>query len=58
MFQKIIKSITISTLVSVLCIQSSFAAPVTAQRIINSNDEPQNWLAHGRDYQEQRFSHE
>ena len=26
------------------------------ERIINANTEPQNWLAHGRTYDEQRFS--
>ena len=25
-------------------------------RIINANDEPENWLAHGRTYEERRFS--
>lgn len=29
---------------------------VDADRIINANSEPQNWLAHGRTYDEQRFS--
>ena len=29
---------------------------VTAERIINADDEPGNWLAHGRTYDEQRFS--
>ena len=29
---------------------------VDAQRIINADKEPQNWLEHGRDYGEQRFS--
>jgi quinohemoprotein ethanol dehydrogenase len=40
--------------------QASRIAQVTAtmdaQRISNANDEPQNWLAHGRTYDEQRFS--
>lgn len=30
--------------------------PVTAQRIINADSEPANWLTHGRTYDEQRFS--
>ncbi len=30
--------------------------PVTAERIINANAEPANWLSHGRTYDEQRFS--
>jgi quinohemoprotein ethanol dehydrogenase len=29
---------------------------VTAERIINADAEPGNWLAHGRTYDEQRFS--
>ena len=29
---------------------------INTQRIINSNDEPQNWLSHGRNYHEQRYS--
>ena len=31
-------------------------AKVTAARIVAADDEPQNWLAHGRSYDEQRFS--
>ena len=30
--------------------------PVTAERIINADSEPGNWLSHGRTYDEQRFS--
>jgi PQQ-dependent dehydrogenase (methanol/ethanol family) len=30
--------------------------PVTAERIINADKEPGNWLSHGRTYDEQRFS--
>ena len=29
---------------------------VNAQRVIETDSEPENWLAHGRDYGEQRFS--
>jgi PQQ-dependent dehydrogenase (methanol/ethanol family) len=29
---------------------------VTAERIINADNEPGNWLAHGRTYDEQRYS--
>jgi hypothetical protein len=32
------------------------ARPVTAERIIAADEEPQNWLAHGRTYGEQRYS--
>jgi alcohol dehydrogenase (cytochrome c)/quinohemoprotein ethanol dehydrogenase len=31
-------------------------AAVTADRIIHADDEPDNWLSHGRTYDEQRFS--
>ncbi len=30
--------------------------PVTAERIVAADREPQNWLAHGRTYGEQRYS--
>ncbi len=30
--------------------------PVTAERIINADNEPENWLSNGRTYDEQRFS--
>ena len=29
---------------------------IDTQRIINADQEPQNWLSHGRDYNEQRYS--
>ena len=29
---------------------------INKSRIINADNEPHNWLAHGRDYSEQRFS--
>jgi len=29
---------------------------INTERIINANNEPQNWLSHGRDYHEQRYS--
>jgi PQQ-dependent dehydrogenase (methanol/ethanol family) len=32
------------------------AGPVTAERVIAADQEPQNWLAHGRTYGEQRYS--
>jgi quinohemoprotein ethanol dehydrogenase len=32
------------------------AAPVTAGRVMAADSEPQNWLAHGRTYGEQRYS--
>jgi quinohemoprotein ethanol dehydrogenase len=37
-------------------LRSTDIAAVDAQRIINADSEPQNWLAHGRTYDEQRFS--
>jgi len=36
--------------------KSPVSAPVTAQRIVNADKEPGNWLTHGRTYSEQRFS--
>ena len=30
--------------------------PVTGERIIGADEEPGNWLTHGRTYSEQRFS--
>jgi len=35
---------------------STATAAVTAQRIVAADQEPQNWLAHGRTYAEQRYS--
>src|SRR5689334_7772632 len=31
-------------------------AQVSAARLLNTDAEPQNWLTHGRTYNEQRFS--
>jgi len=36
--------------------QDLSAATASDQRIINANSEPQNWLAHGRTYDAQRYS--
>jgi quinohemoprotein ethanol dehydrogenase len=36
--------------------QQTTAAPETGERIINSDNEPQNWLSTGRNYQETRYS--
>ncbi len=36
--------------------KKSTPAQVTASRIINADQEPQNWLSHGRTYDEQRYS--
>ena len=36
--------------------QSESAAQVNGERIVNADQEPQNWLTHGRTYSEQRFS--
>ena len=35
---------------------STLAASDTGERIIAADDEPGNWLSHGRDYAEQRHS--
>jgi quinohemoprotein ethanol dehydrogenase len=37
-------------------VQVAQPAPVTGERIAAADREPQNWLAHGRTYDEQRFS--
>ena len=37
-------------------LRSTDIAAVDTQRTINADSEPQNWLAHGRTYDEQRFS--
>jgi quinohemoprotein ethanol dehydrogenase len=39
-----------------LVAQPGAAAPVTGPRIVAADREPQNWLAHGRTYGEQRYS--
>ncbi len=36
--------------------EESAPVPVTSVRIIDANREPQNWLTHGRTYDEQRYS--
>ncbi|MEE8307071.1 MAG: PQQ-dependent dehydrogenase, methanol/ethanol family, partial [Gammaproteobacteria bacterium] len=36
--------------------EAQLAANVDATRIINADQEPNNWLAHGRTYDEQRYS--
>ncbi len=41
---------------TVLPLATALSKPVTAERIIAADREPQNWLAHGRTYDEQRFS--
>lgn len=33
-----------------------WAAPVTDQRLQQAAHDPANWLSHGKDYREQRFS--
>jgi quinohemoprotein ethanol dehydrogenase len=35
---------------------AAFAADVTGERIIGADNEPGNWLSHGRTFSEQRFS--
>jgi quinohemoprotein ethanol dehydrogenase len=35
---------------------AAIAKPVTGERIVAADREPQNWLAHGRTYDEQRYS--
>ncbi len=38
------------------CAGTTMAPNVTGARIVAADTEPQNWLAHGRTYSEQRFS--
>ena len=37
-------------------ISNEIIGNIDQSRIINADNEPHNWLAHGRDYNEQRFS--
>ena len=39
-----------------LCCLSTLAAPVTHQRLLDAPWDPDNWLTHGRDLNETRFS--
>ena len=41
---------------SLLPFAPAAAKPITGERIIHADREPQNWLAHGRTYDEQRYS--
>ena len=50
-----------TTLLLIACNQEATqvdlsAATASDQRIIDADHEPQNWLAHGRTYDEQRYS--
>ncbi|MBC3487639.1 PQQ-dependent dehydrogenase, methanol/ethanol family [Pseudomonas kermanshahensis] len=38
------------------CCATAFAAEVDGKRIIQADQEPGNWMSHGRTYDEQRFS--
>ena len=46
----------IAAIVAPLMLHAVTAAPVTGERIVAADSEPQNWLAHGRTYGEQRYS--
>jgi quinohemoprotein ethanol dehydrogenase len=46
----------LSLLASALVATATGAAPVTGARIVAADQEPQNWLSHGRTYGEQRYS--
>ena len=37
-------------------ISNEIIGNIDQSRIINADSEPHNWLAHGRDYKEQRYS--
>ena len=46
----------LSLFAAALLATAAGAAPVTGARIIAADQEPQNWLSHGRTYGEQRYS--
>ncbi len=48
--------IVLPVLNSCQSIRNSEVAEVTTDRVVLADAEPENWLAHGRDYAEQRFS--
>ena len=52
--EKIIKEIPIEN--KIVVIEKEKLGNINSERIINANNEPQNWLSHGRDYHEQRYS--
>jgi len=52
--EKIIKEIPIESKVKLL--DDKKFGQINSKRIINANKEPHNWLSHGRDYNEQRYS--
>ena len=52
--KNVVKEINISKEISTK--QEELYGNINTQRIINSNNEPHNWLSHGRDYNEQRYS--
>lgn len=41
---------------AILCSTAAVAAPVTQQRLVSAPDNAENWLSHGRDLQETRYS--
>ena len=52
--EKIIKEIPIEKKVELL--NDKKFGQINSKRIINADKEPHNWLSHGRDYNEQRYS--
>ena len=52
--EKVIKEIPIESKVKLL--DDKKFGQINSKRIINANKEPHNWLSHGRDYNEQRYS--
>ncbi len=52
--EKVIKEIPIESKVKL--IDDKKFGQINSKRIINANKEPHNWLSHGRDYNEQRYS--
>ena len=52
--EKVIKEIPIEKKVELL--NDKKFGQINSKRIINADKEPHNWLSHGRDYNEQRYS--
>src|SRR5918911_609842 len=54
MESRLLRSVLLAS--SILVTAPVFAADVTAERLLNADKEPQNWLMNHRTYDGQRFS--
>jgi quinohemoprotein ethanol dehydrogenase len=54
--RRTLSRVVLASLAIALAAARADAAPVTGERIMAADREPQNWLAHGRTYDEQRHS--